>query len=84
MTDRELDQIMIMWWPDVLRRTMAEGDDWLKGFVKSIARHAKRPSWHPTVKQEAIMRRLVAEVGSPPMADDDIQLIDDERRYGAA
>ena len=84
MTDNELDEIMLLHWPTVMRRAMAEGDDWLKGFVKSIARHAKRPSWHPSVKQAQIMRRLVAEVGRPPIDDGDIDLIEMEDRRGAA
>ncbi len=83
MTESEIDEIMLLRWPAVMRRTMAEGDDWLKGFVKSIARNAKRRTWHPSVKQEAIMRRLVAEVGRPPSSDDDLNLIEDERRIGA-
>jgi len=84
MTNTELDEIMILHWPAVMRRAMAEGDAWLKGFVKSIGRHAKRPSWHPSSKQAHIMRRLVAEVGRPPLEDGDIDLIEDERRIGAA
>ena len=65
MTDLELDEILTVRWPLVVRRVMAEGsDDWLKGFVRSIARHAKRRAWRPTAKQESIMRRLVAELGT--------------------
>ncbi|WP_127114041.1 hypothetical protein [Shimia sediminis] len=69
MTDRELDEILTFSWPLVLRRVMADGsDEWLKGFVRSIARHGKRPSWRPSVKQAQIMRQLVAELrsGSEP------------------
>ncbi|KKL88533.1 hypothetical protein LCGC14_1923750 [marine sediment metagenome] len=73
MTDADLDRIMTFHWPLVLRRVMAEGDDWAKGFTKSIARNAKRPEWRPTVKQAAIMRRFVAEVGHQ---SEDIELIE--------
>ncbi|MGC9370308.1 MAG: hypothetical protein ACP5DX_12275 [Paracoccaceae bacterium] len=70
MTDRELDEILTFRWPIVMRRVMADGsDEWLKGFVKSIARHGKRPSWRPSQKQEQIMRRLVSELGTAPAPD---------------
>lgn len=70
MTDRELEEILIAHWPAVLRRVMAgDNDNWLKGFAKSIARHGKRPNWRPTSKQAAIMRRLVAELGTAPETD---------------
>ena len=65
MTDRELDEILTFYWPMVMRRVMADGsDEWLKGFVTSIARHGKRAAWRPTVKQTQIMRRLVSELGT--------------------
>lgn len=67
MTRSELDEILIHRWPIVMRRVMADGsDDWLKGFVRSIARHGKRPSWRPSPKQAQIMRRLVSEMGTAP------------------
>jgi hypothetical protein len=70
MTDRELDEVLTYHWPMVLRRTMAGGaDDWIKGFVRSIARHGKRPGWRPTSRQAQIMRRLVAELGTVPDHD---------------
>lgn len=65
MTDRELDEILTFRWPMVLRRVMADDtDEWLQGFVRSIARHGKRASWRPSGKQEQIMRRLVSELGT--------------------
>lgn len=65
MTDSELDEIMIFHWPRVLRQVMADSsDEWLQGFVRSIARHGKRPTWRPTFKQQQIMRRLVREMGT--------------------
>lgn len=67
MTEGELDEIMTFRWPQVVRRIMAEDcDDWLKGFVRSIARQGKRPTWRPSEKQQQIMRRLVAELGTAP------------------
>lgn len=67
MTERELDELLTHRWPIVLRRVLADGsDEWVKGFVKSIARHGKRPSWRPSAKQEQIMRRLVSELGTAP------------------
>lgn len=75
MTEPELDEIMTARWPAVVRRVMADGsDDWLKGFVKSIARHGKRPTWRPTAKQASIMRRLVAEMGTAP--EQELELIE--------
>lgn len=75
MTDRELDEILTYRWPMVLRRVMADGsDDWIKGFVRSIARHGKRQSWRPSPRQEQIMRRLVSEVGTAP--EQDVELIE--------
>ena len=66
MTERELDEIMTFRWPMVVRRVMAEGaDEWLQGFVKSVAKHGKRRSWRPSSKQEEIMRRLLNELGTP-------------------
>lgn len=65
MTDAELDEILTFRWPLVVRRVMADGsDEWLKGFVRSIARHGKRRAWRPSIRQEQIMRRLVSELGT--------------------
>ncbi len=69
MTELELDEILTVHWPGVLRRVMVEGDEWAKGFTKSIARNGKRPAWRPTPKQAWIMRRLVAELGTAPDAE---------------
>ncbi len=67
MTDRELDEILTFHWPKVVRRIMADdSDDWIKGFVLSITRFGKRRTWHPSPKQEQIMRRLLSEVGTAP------------------
>ncbi|MDK3019635.1 hypothetical protein [Pseudodonghicola flavimaris] len=65
MTERELDEILTLHWPAVLRCAMTNGDEWIKGFARSIARHGKRP----TPKQEQIMRRLVIELRSAPEGD---------------
>jgi hypothetical protein len=54
---------------------MADGtDEWLQGFVRSIARHGKRAAWRPSGKQEQIMRRLVSELGTAP--EPDLELIE--------
>lgn len=75
MTDEELDRILTFYWPLVTRRAMGgQGDEWTQGFVKSIARHGKRPRWRPTDRQASIMRRLVFELGQ--MAEPDIELIE--------
>lgn len=76
MTDRELDEIMIFWWPKVLRRAMAGSDDWLKSFARSIARHGKRAAWRPSEKQASLMRRLVAELGTA--AEPELTLIEED------
>lgn len=72
MTDLELDEIMIFWWPKVLRRAMADSDEWGKAFAMSIARHGKRPSWRPSAKQAHFMRKLVAGLQVAPEADFDL------------
>ncbi|TCP39806.1 hypothetical protein [Rhodovulum marinum] len=70
MTDRELDEIMTVHWPHVLRSVMADGsDEWIKGFAKSIAKHGKRPGWRPSARQASIMCRLVAEVRQSTAAE---------------
>ncbi len=76
MTDRELDEIMIFWWPKVLRRAMEGGDDWLKSFARSIAKHGKRASWRPSDKQAYLMRKLIADASSAP--EPELDLIDRE------
>lgn len=66
MTERELDEILTIWWPCVLRRVMAgDGDEWARGFARSISRHGKRPSWKPSAKQASIMRQMVQELSAP-------------------
>lgn len=70
MTDLELDEVLTIYWPRVVRQTMADGaDDWLKGFVRSIARQGKRRNWRPTPKQAFIMRQLVNDVRRASGAD---------------
>ena len=62
MTEQELDEILTLRWPAVVRQVMADdSDEWLKGFVRSIARQGKRKTWKPSKRQASIMRRLVAE-----------------------
>lgn len=76
MTDDELDEIMIFWWPRVLRRAMAGTDEWLKSFARSIARHGKRASWRPSEKQAYLMRKLVADLDRAP--DPEFSLIEED------
>lgn len=67
MTEAELDEILTFRWPRIVRRVMAEAcDEWIKGFVLSIARHGKRANWHPSPKQEQIIRRVVSEFDTAP------------------
>ncbi len=73
MTDRELEEILTFRWPIVMRRVMADGaDQWLQGFVRSVAKHGKRASWHPSEKQEQIIRRLVSELYNEPQSDGEL------------
>ena len=79
MTDEEIDEILTFHWPMVLRRTMpSAADDWIKGFVRSVARHGKRRSWRPTARQEQIMRRLVSELGTAPDTDTETLILIEE------
>jgi len=74
MTERELDEILTLYWPRVLRRVMAPGgDQWARGFARSIARHGKRPGWKPSPKQAWLMRRMVQELFE---TDDELELIE--------
>ena len=67
MTDLELDEILTLRWPVVMRRVMGDvrTDGFVRGFVRSIARHGKRPAWHPTPKQERIMREMLDQFAGP-------------------
>lgn len=71
MTDLELDEILTLRWPVVMRRVMGDArtEGFVRGFARSIARHGKRPEWHPTPKQERIMRQMLAEFTGPPEPD---------------
>ena len=74
MTERELDQILTLEWPRVIRAVMAEDqDEWLKGFVLSIARQGKRQSWTPSPKQAALMRQMLNELRQ---RDEDCEVIE--------
>lgn len=80
MTDRELDEIIIFWWPKVLRRAMGGTDEWVKSFARSIARHGKRAAWRPSPKQAHLMRKLVADLDNAP--EPELSLIEDEGGHG--
>jgi len=76
MTEAELDEILTIRWPALVRRSMIDGDEWTRAFVLSIARQGKRPTWTPTRKQQEIMRRLLSELSR---ADEEpCDLIEDE------
>lgn len=68
MTDLELDEILTLRWPVVMRRVMGDArtEGFVRGFARSIARHGKRPQWHPTAKQERIMKQLLEEFAGRP------------------
>ncbi|MEM1149841.1 MAG: hypothetical protein AAGI03_04690 [Pseudomonadota bacterium] len=74
MTESELEEVLTYRWPMVVRRAMAESDRWTQGFVRSIARHAKRANWRPSPKQWQVMRRLVSDLGTGP--EPEIELIE--------
>lgn len=63
MSPMELDELLTLRWPKVVRRVMADvnADDFAKGFARSIARNGKRPNWKPSARQEWIMRQMLAD-----------------------
>lgn len=71
MTSLELDEILTLRWPVVMRRVMGDArtEGFVRGFARSIARHGKRPEWHPTPKQERIMRHMLDEFAGPSEPD---------------
>lgn len=74
MTDVELDQILTLRWPSVMRRVMGDArtEGFVRSFAASIARHGKRPAWHPTAKQERIMRQILDDFTSAPEPEPDL------------
>lgn len=78
MTDLELDEILTLRWPGIVRRVMGDSrtEGFLRGFVRSIARHGKRRDWRPTLKQERLMRQVLTEYSGP--AEPDPELIERE------
>lgn len=68
MTDLELDQILTIDWPRIVRRVMGDtgADEFVRNFVRSIARAAKRQAWKPTDKQLRIMRQVLRDYGGQP------------------
>lgn len=71
MTELELDKILTLHWPTVMRRVMGDirTEGFVRNFARSIARQGKRPQWRPTPKQERIMRQMLDEFTSPPEPD---------------
>lgn len=64
----ELDKILTLEWPRVVRCVMGDTntDDFTRGFVRSIARHGKRPEWRPSFKQERLMRLMLRDYSGQP------------------
>lgn len=44
-------------------------DAWSFDFVRSIQRQAKRADWKPSVRQDAIINRLLSEASAPAGTD---------------
>ena len=70
-SDFELDRVMTLEWPGLLRAAMARPcDPAARGFIRSISRQAKKPDWRPTVRQWAWMRALLEEHRRGSLAED--------------
>ena len=67
----EVDVLLFSW-----GRVMANTTGWTRGFALSIQKARRKPDWHPTPKQHAMMRRLVADLSAG--AGDDIDLIEND------
>jgi hypothetical protein len=76
MTEDELDEILTLRWPKIVRRVMGDlnADDFAKGFVRSVSRHGKRPGWQPSLKQQRIMREMITDYSG--LADPELDLIE--------
>lgn len=55
-------------------------NEWERTFARSILRHAKRPTWRPTARQEQVMRRMADSLFR---ADPAPILIEEEERASA-
>lgn len=67
--DPEVDRLLFSW-----GRVIADARGWVRGFALSIQRDRKKPGWHPSPKQLAVMQRLVAEL--PVKLPNDVDLIE--------
>lgn len=76
MTDLELDKILTLEWPAVVRRVMGDvnTEGFARGFALSIARHGKRPAWRPTPKQEYLMKQFLRDYSGA--TEPELDLID--------
>lgn len=70
--ERSLEELLFHW-KAVCNRA---GDDWTKGFTRSIAVAAQRRNWQPTPKQLGIMQRLVSDLFVNRADSDDAQVIE--------
>ena len=72
MTVRELDEIMILWWPWIVRRLKRHRDtSWRLGFALSITKAWRCTEWHPSGKQAQAVRELDAEFRAANAPEDD-------------
>lgn len=78
MTDQELDEILTLHWPVVVRSVMGDArtEDFFRGFARSIARHGKRPDWRPSPAQERIMRQMLRDFAGPSRMEPEPDLIE--------
>lgn len=44
-----------------MRASAGSSNAWESGFAKSILKQARKPWWHPSPKQKAIMQRIVSD-----------------------
>lgn len=72
MTARPLDELLHHW-----RAVIgAAPEGWARDFALSIQKQRRRAGWHPTDKQLALMRRMVAELFTHKEAGDVLELVE--------
>ena len=74
MTDLELDEILTLRWPAVVRRVMGDASavGFTQDFVRSISHQGRRKAWQPTAKQARIMRQLLDQYTGLPEREPDL------------
>lgn len=63
MTADSFDELCLFWLPLVRPRARSAFE---RTFLEDMARRSRWRNWRPTPKQEALLRRLVAELRSAP------------------